>query len=288
MITKILNGIYLLKKKENILKNNVDIYTKIFSSRPCLSIILIDNKFSTNLYVRNKFLLCKKININIFLFKLSKTIKENTLKLLITLMNNDTTINGILIQKPVPKKLNKINLFNYIIYKKDVDLINPVNFLRYVAGCSSIVSPCISQSIFFLFNILNFKFNKAKVGIFGFSDLIGKPLCYSFLSNNFKINIIDINDKNPIILSKSCDIIIVAIGFPLFLSKKFVSYGSIVVDIGINKLNDGTIAGDSDFKNLVGHVSWITPVPGGIGPVNVFYLLSNLTTLYLYQKYNLI
>jgi len=287
MITKFLNRIHSLKEKEINLKYKIDIYSKLYLSVPCLAIILVGNDFSSNLYVRNKILLCNKININVFLFKLSKNIKIETLKILINIMNNDFDINGILIQKPIPINLDKLSLFKAIIYEKDVDIMNPINFLRYIGGYSNIVIPCISNSIYFLLENLNINFNKIKVGIFGFSNLIGKPLCYSLASKGSKVCIINLNDNNPVILSKSCDIIIIAIGFPLFLSKKFVSYGSIIIDIGINKSINNTVVGDANLNDLLGYVSWITPVPGGVGPVNVFFLLSNLIKLYLYQKYNL-
>jgi len=284
MITRILNGKCIYNNMIFNIGDKVEKYFNTYNITPCLSIFLIGNNFSSNLYVKNKIFSCKSVYIKYILFKFSKTVRIKTLILLLNILNKDCHINGILIQKPLPQRLNKLILFKSISFSKDVDLMNPLKISNYMSGFDVGISPCVSQAVFCFLNKLNLNLCGLKVVIFGFSNIVGKPLCYEFVSRGSTVSIINEHDNNFKNLSQYADIFIIAIGSPLFLSKGMISYGSVIIDIGINKIANNKVVGDADISDLLGKVSWITPVPGGIGPVTISYLLLNTLTLFLHQQ----
>lgn len=284
MITKILNGNKLRYNINNNIKKNIEKFFFIFKKNPYLAILFINSSNSSNLYVKNKIFFCEYLKIKCILFRSSKSIKFKTLFLLVKILNNDTTINSFFIQKPLPINLNKIILFKFIKITKDVDLLNPISLTNFFLNKKRYIYPCVLQSILSLFNLLKLNDKIYTMSLFGFSNIIGKPIYYNFLFKNFYLNVIDKFDKYNINVVKKSDVIIIGIGTPFFLSEKFVQYGSIIIDVGINYLFDEYLVGDGDLYNLFGKVSWITPVPGGIGPLTVSFLLLNTFKLYLKQN----
>ena len=284
MITKFFNGKVFAKDILFDICKKSNIYCINYYMKPCLSIFLIGNVFSTNLYVKNKIIGCNKVNINFFIFKFSKTVKLNTLIMIIKMLNVDIKINAILIQKPLPLKLDNIHLFDSINYAKDVDLLSSKSFGKYILGYYKGISSCTSQAILYCLNEINVKLKGLKIVIFGYSNIVGKPLCYDLLYCGASVSIINKNDKNFSILSQLADILIIAIGVPHFLSSNLISFGSIIIDVGINCNKKNNIIGDVDINSIFGTASWITPVPGGIGPITVSMLLLNTLRLYFYQR----
>lgn len=283
MITKVFNGRRFCEKTLLNLSNKIE-KTHFLNKLPVLSIFLIGNNFSTNSYVRSKILACEKTHIEFLLFKFSKNVKIETLVKLIKLFNSDVNINGILIQMPVPSSLNTKILFESISILKDVDVLNPLNFGNYILGYKSIVSPCTSGSVLYFLSTLNINFKGLHAVIFGSSNIVGKPLFFDFISLGFSCCLISKYDKNFIKTTKSADILVTAVGIPNFLESKSVSFGGIVIDIGINNINPSCIVGDINMHGMLNKISWITPVPGGIGPLTVTGLLKNVFILYLYQN----
>lgn len=282
MITKIFNGKCFYEK--SLLDLSKKLENAYFLEKfPVLAIFLIGNNFATNSYVRSKILACGKIHIGFLLFKFSKNIKNKTLIRLIKLLNVDIDINGILIQMPLPSILNAQNLFESISVLKDVDVLNPMNFGNYMLGYKSIVLPCTSASVLYFLNTLSIKFKGLHAVIFGASNIVGKPLFFDLVSLGFSCCLISKHDRNFMKITKSADILITAVGIPKFFKSEFVSFGGIVIDVGINNLNNSCIIGDIDVSGMLNKVSWITPVPGGIGPLTVISLLRNVVALYWYQ-----
>lgn len=282
MITKFLNGNAVYNKNLNEIKKKNEKNYNIYKDFPSVSFIIINEEFSSNLYIKNKITSCKKSLFIFFLFKCSKTIKKNLIKILIKILNNDFKINAIMIQKPIPKKFNKKTLFKLIKIQKDVDLMNPNTIIAKFDKQINIKS-CISQAILCLLKKININKNTLNCSIFGFSETVGKPIFNELTKNGLNTKIIKENKKNFHKISKTSDVIIIGIGKPLFLKKTMLSYGSIVFDIGINLL-DKKIVGDANIKNLIGKTSWITPVPGGVGALTIFYLLKNVLNIYINQK----
>lgn len=283
MITKIFNGNFLYKFHISKLSSKIEQSIYFYSCNPFLAVIVIDNNFSSNLYVKNKIFSCKSININYIVFKSTKTLRLSTLLILIKILNVDFLVNAILIQKPIPDKLNLNCVFCSIDFSKDVDFINPLHFFYYFSRFGIDKKSCVSQAVFTFLNKIKCDLIGKKVIIYGFSNLIGKPLLFNFMSRGSSVTIVN-RYRNNLDLLKVGDIFIIAVGSSLFLSKSMIPYGSIVIDIGINKYINDKVIGDVCFNDLLGKVSWITPVPGGIGPLTILYLLSNTFKLYLYQN----
>lgn len=283
MITKIFNGRRFCEKSLLDLSNVIE-KTCFFKKFPVLSIFLIGNNFSTNSYVKSKILACEKTYIEFLLLKFSKNVKIKTLVRLINVFNFDVDVNGILIQMPVPSILNTKVLFESIYVLKDVDVLNPLNFGNYIFGYKSIVAPCTSGSVLHFLKTLNINFKGLHAVIFGSSNIVGKPLFFDFLSLGLSCCLVNKYDRNFIKLTKSADILVTAVGIPNFLTLDSVSFGGVVIDIGINNINTNCIVGDISMRGMLNKISWITPVPGGIGPLTVTGLLKNVFILYLYQN----
>lgn len=285
MIIKFFNGKYfsnlILKKiRKEIFFSNFFLNRRIY-----LAIILLSNNFSSNLYVKNKIKACLFVKINFVLFKFSASLKFKTLLKIVSIINNNFNINGIIIQLPLIKKINKKKLFKSLNPFKDVDLLNPVNFGVYSFNFSNLLIPSTAKSILFFLHRIKIKMYGAKCIVFGYSNIVGKPMVYELIKAGSTVIIINKNDNDFSYLSKSSDIIITAIGVSNFLSSKLISNGTIVVDVGINEYKCGIASGDVNLFEISDRVSYMTPVPGGIGPLTVAYLISNLIRLSLNKNF---
>lgn len=287
MITKFFNGRYfsniILKKisKETFFCNF------FFKKKLCLVIILIDNSFSSNLYVKNKIKSCLSTKIKFLIFKFSNNIKIKTLLNINFMLQFSHFVNGILIQLPIIKKLNNINVFNSISVKKDVDLLNPCNFGIYYSCLCNYLLPSIVMSLIYFLNKIKLIKKGLKCVMFGFSNIVGKPILLEFVNNGITVFIINKQDSDFFNIICFSDIIISGIGKRGFLNVNFITNGSLIIDIGINEYKHNIICGDVNLLNIIGKVSYITPSPGGIGPLTVVGLLSNLIKLNINKKFNI-
>ncbi|HIH2763198.1 MAG TPA: tetrahydrofolate dehydrogenase/cyclohydrolase catalytic domain-containing protein [Candidatus Azoamicus sp.] len=284
MITKIFNNKHYYEKQIKILSNKINTCIKIYNKKPKLTIITIDNYFSTNLYIKNKIKSCIKTHTNNIIFKSSKSIKTHTLIKIIKFINIDKNINGIIIQLPLPNNLIKKNIFLSINEKKDIDLINPKSIGKYITGYKKNILPCTINAIKQVLTYTKIKTLGAKACIIGFSNIIGKPLTYLLYSMGITITIINKHDNNFKKIIKNNDIIIIAIGKKKHIKQSELSYGGIIIDVGINKYKNTLTVGDIDIKKKNQNSCYITPVPNGIGLLTIFNLLSNNFKLFLFQN----
>lgn len=287
MIIKFFNGKYYSTKILLNIRNEIYFYDKFFKQSLCLSILLIGNNFSTNLYVKNKINACNFTNINVFLLKFSNSVKLITLIKIIFILNNDLNITGIIIQFPLISKLNKISLFSSIDHLKDIDLLNPLNFGKYVANYSTLLIPSTAAAIIFFLEKIKINTIGLKSVVFGFSNIVGKPIIFELMRLGITVSIINKVDKDFLYLTNSSDIIISAVGLPNFFSYDFMSKGGIVIDIGINEYDYNMSSGDIDLREIYDTVNFITPVPGGIGPLTVAFLLSNMIKIHVNKKFKI-
>jgi len=276
MITKIFNGKYCFVKLFKKINFEIFFCNFFLSKVLCLSIFIIGNNFSTNLYIKNKIYYCNLSGIKFIIFKFSCNVKISTLLVILKIINLDILVNGIIFQLPIVKKLNKSILFNSISANKDVDLLNSFTFGSYLLGYSNFIIPSTVKSVLFLLKKLEIKCLGLKCAIFGFSNIIGKPLSFELNSLGITIIIISKYDSNFLNTIKSCDIIISAVGITNFLNTSDLSVGSFLVDIGINESNYNIAFGDFLININSNYINFITPVPGGIGPLTVYNILSNL------------
>lgn len=273
-MAEILDGKKLSKKIKNDLRLEVD-KLKENGLKPKLAVIMVGKDPASMVYVRNKSKACEKIGIEFEEFLLEENIEEKELFDLIDKLNSDKKITGILLQAPIPKHLDINKAFEKIIPNKDVDGFNPVNVGKLSIGVDGFIS-CTPFGIMKLFEEYSIDLEGKNAVIIGRSNIVGKPMAQCLLAKNATVTICHSKTKNIAELTKNADIIITAIGKPKFLTEDMVKDNSIIIDVGINRMEDGSLIGDVDFENLEKKVSYITPVPGGVGPMTIAMLMYNV------------
>ena len=265
---------------EIIIKNNI--------LPPTLAIILVGNNPASESYVKNKIKACQKAGIDHLLISLNYETNEEEIIKTIESLNEGDSISGFIVQLPLPEHINVNRVVNIISPDKDVDGFHPLNFGKTALGLPS-MKPATPYGILKLIKLNNIETKGKHVVVVGRSNIVGKPLSI-MLGNDFEIGratvtSCDINTPKELLLSelKRADIIIIAVGKPDFLTGDMVKDGVIVIDVGINKVND-KIVGDVQFESVKEKCSLITPVPGGVGPMTISALIVN--TLNAWKRKN--
>lgn len=242
---------------------------------PKLAVIMVGDDKASKIYVKNKSKACNEIGIQYEEYLLDKNINQNELIELIEKLNNDKTVHGILLQSPVPDGLDINEAFRKISPEKDVDGFNPTNVGKLALNQDTFVS-CTPYGIMRMFEAYNIDLEGKKVVIIGRSNIVGKPLMQCCLNKNATVTICHSKTKNVKEHVKDADVVISAIGKPEYVTADMVKDGAIVIDVGINRTEDGKIVGDVDFENVSKKASYITPVPGGVGPMTIAMLMNNV------------
>ncbi len=236
---------------------------------------MVGDDSASKVYVRNKSKACEKVGVEYEEFLLDSNITEKELFDLIDKLNKDKTINGILLQSPIPKHLDQNKAFSKIIPEKDVDGFNPINVGNLCIGNDGFIS-CTPFGIMKIFEYYDIELEGKNAVVLGRSNIVGKPMMQCLLSKNATVTVCHSKTKNLKEITKNADILISAIGKPNFVKEDMVKDGAIVIDVGISRLEDGSLCGDVDFNNVCNKVAGITPVPGGVGPMTIAMLLYNL------------
>ena len=240
---------------------------------PGLTVILIGNYTPSQIYVKNKEKNSKEVGMNSDVIKYSDDVTEKEILEKIKELNNDQNISGILVQLPLPKQINKEKIINAIHPSKDVDGFNPINVGNLSSGYQGLV-PCTPMGCLMLIKKVEKRLDGKHAVIIGRSNLNGKPMAQLLLKENCTVTIVHSKTKN---LQQEClkaDILVAAVGVPNLVKKDWVKKDAIVIDVGINKLND-KIVGDVEFDQVKDIAKAITPVPGGVGPMTIACLLKN-------------
>ena len=273
-MAEILNGKELAKKVRIGLKKEVE-KLKEEGINPKLAVIMVGNDPASTVYVRNKSKACEKVGIEFEEFLFEESITMETLLGTIDKLNKDDSIHGILLQAPIPKHLDINRAFLEINPKKDVDGFHPINVGNLCIGNDCFVS-CTPYGIVRLLKEYNIETEGKEAVILGRSNIVGKPMIQCMLGLNSTVTVCHSRTKNIGDVCRRADILISAIGKPKFVKEDMVKDGAVVIDVGINRLDDGTIVGDVDFENVEKKASYITPVPGGVGPMTIAMLLENV------------
>lgn len=242
---------------------------------PKLAVIMVGDDPASKVYVRNKSKVCEDIGIEYKEYLLSSNTKQKELIELIEKLNQDKTINGILLQSPIPANLDINEAFRTISPQKDVDGFNPVNVGKLVLNQDTFVS-CTPYGIMKMFEKYNIDLTGKNVVILGRSNIVGKPLMHCCLNKNATVTVCHSKTQNLAQKAKEADILISAIGKAQFVTADMVKENAVVIDVGINRLENGKITGDVDFENVKEKASYITPVPGGVGPMTIAMLMNNV------------
>ena len=273
-MAEILDGKKLAKKIKENLKVEVE-SLKEKGINPKLAVIMVGNDPASSVYVKNKSKACKTVGVDFEEFLLEENIEEKELFDLIDKLNSDDKITGILLQAPIPKHLDINKAFERISYKKDVDGFNPINVGKLSIGVDSFIS-CTPFGIMKLLEEYNIDLEGKNAVVLGRSNIVGKPMAQCLLSKNATVTICHSKTKDISEITKRADIIIAAIGKPKFLKVDMVKENAVIIDVGINRMDDGSLVGDVDFENIERKVQYITPVPGGVGPMTIAMLMYNV------------
>ena len=271
---KLIDGKELATKVRAELKVECDKIKKA-GITPKLAVILVGNDGASKVYVRNKSRACQEIGIEFEEILLDDSITMEKLLSIIEELNNRKDINGILLQSPIPKNMNIQEAFEKIDYKKDVDGFNPINMGKLMTG-KNLFTSCTPYGIIKMLEEYNITIEGANAVIIGRSNIVGKPLMQCLLNKNATVTICHSKTKNLEEITKTADILISAVGKINFVTENMVKEGAVVIDVGINRDANGKLAGDVDFNNVKEKASYITPVPGGVGPMTIAMLMNNV------------
>jgi len=241
---------------------------------PGLAVILVGDDPASHAYVKMKAKACEKVGFYSITHNMPDTISQDEIIATIEMMNNNPRIDGILVQLPLPKHIDTDKILEVIDPKKDVDGFHSYNVGRLVSNLDSFVA-CTPLGVMKMFEEYNIDLQGKDVCVVGASNIVGKPMSALLLNANATVTTTHIFTKDLKAHTSRADIIIVGVGVPALIKEDMVKDGAIVIDIGINRVKDGSLVGDVDFKTVSPKCSYITPVPGGVGPMTIAMLLSN-------------
>ena len=270
---EIMDGKALAKSIRENLKSEVEELKKQ-GKIPKLAVILVGNDKASQIYVRNKSKVCMELGIEYEEILLEETIKMQELLDIIDRLNNREDIKGILLQSPIPKHLDINEAFRRIKPEKDVDGFNPVSVGKLCLNQDTFVS-CTPFGILKLLEAYGIEIDGKDAVVIGRSNIVGKPMALSLLNKNATVTVCHSHTKDLSEITKKADILVVAIGKKHFVTADMVKEGAVVIDVGINRTDEG-LFGDVDFENVKEKASYITPVPGGVGPMTIAMLMTNL------------
>ncbi len=272
----ILDGKNLRDKILTELKEKIDTYEK----KPTLVVIFVGENPASQIYVNNKKKTAEKIGINSIVLNYPENTTEQELLNKINELNNDNEVTAILVQLPLPKHISKENIINAIDPKKDVDGFTPYNFGKLFSGEKPYVYPCTPKGILLLLKEYNIEVSGKHVVIIGRSNIVGRPLSQMMLNENATVTVCHSHTKNLSEITKTADVIISAVGKNIIEGEKMLKSGCVVVDVGIFKDSTGRTRGDVDFESASKIASYISPVPGGVGPMTITSLMLNTVELF--------
>lgn len=273
-MTTILDG---KKLRDKIFENLKQRLNKM-SKKPTLAVILVGDDPASQIYVKNKKKTAENLGINSIVINYPADISENILLDKIQELNNDNTITAILVQLPLPKHIDKFKIIDTIAPEKDVDGLTPYNSGKLFAGEEPYVYPCTPKGILLLLDEYNIDLDGKHVVVIGRSNLVGKPVAQMLLNRNATVTMCHSHTKNLSEITKTADILVSAVGKNI-IGEKMLKSDCVVVDVGIFKDVNGKICGDVDFASASKIAAYISPVPGGVGPMTIASLMLNTVEL---------
>ncbi len=281
---EIINGKEIAKiTREEIKQQVLEIKNK-YNKEIGLAVILVGENPASQTYVNNKVKACEEVGIKSYYLKFDENISQNELEKIIIDLSNNQDIHGILVQLPLPKHLDEKFILSLIPDKKDVDGFSESNIGKLFMGTPSTIS-CTPYGVMKMLEKINYSLEGKNAVVIGRSNIVGKPMAALLLNANATVTICHSKTKNLQFYTKNADLIVVAIGKPKFLKGDMINQGAVVVDVGINRVN-GKLVGDVDFEDVKDKCSYITPVPGGVGPMTITMLLYNTLNLFKNERNN--
>lgn len=272
----LLNGKEVAASIKQELKNKIE----HLDFKPCLAVVLVGDNQASQVYVRNKEKACLEIGFESRIYSFSDKTSEAELVGFIEYLNQDSNIHGILVQLPLPKHINETKVINSINPEKDVDCFSPINVGKMLIGNTNLY-PCTPAGIVEILHYYNINPEGKNCVVVGRSNIVGKPMALLLLKENGTVTICHSKTSDLKKICKEADILVAAIGKAKFLNSEYIKEGAVVIDVGMNRDENGKLCGDVDFEDVKDLVYAITPVPGGVGPMTIAMLMKNTYTAFM-------
>ena len=278
---KLINGKEISKKTKDAIKAEIEEIRKTGKRVPKLAVILVGDNPASQVYVRNKEKACAYVGMESLRINKDATLSEEELLKLIDELNHDDGVDGILVQLPLPKTIDEEKVLKAIAPEKDVDGFHPANIAKLFLNEEGFI-PCTPYGMMVMLEEIGYDLDGKEVVVVGRSNIVGKPVALLALHHNATVTIAHSHTKNLQEVTSRADVLIAAIGKAKFFTADYVKEGAVVLDVGMNRDENGKLCGDVDFDDVKEKVSAITPVPGGVGPMTIAMLMKN--TLLSYKR----
>lgn len=276
-MANIIDGKVISAQIREEIAQKVKEYNEKTGERPGLAVVIVGENPASQVYVRNKKKACEQVGFNSWVYEIPENTTQDELNALVDKLNEDSAVHGILVQLPLPKHLNEEEIILRIKPEKDVDAFHPYNVGRITIGDPKFL-PCTPAGIMELLHRSNIEISGKECVVIGRSNIVGKPMALLLLAKNGTVTVCHSKTQNLKEVCRRADILVVAIGKADFVTADMVKEGAVVIDVGMNRNADGKLTGDVDFKSVSEVASYITPVPGGVGPMTITMLLQNTLT----------
>lgn len=274
MTAQLIDGKAVAAERLEQLRQQLALRQQNGQRRPCLAVVLVGDDPASAVYVRNKRHACTQIGMGSQAYELSAQTSEAELLALIDRLNADAAVDGILVQLPLPKHIDTQAVIERILPEKDVDGFHPYNVGR-LSVKKPLMRPCTPKGVMTLLDEYHIDVKGKKVVIVGASNIVGRPQALEMLMARATITVCHSATQNLADEVAQADILVVGVGKPRFIRGDWIQSGAVVIDVGINRLDDGSLCGDVDFAAAAERASYITPVPGGVGPMTIVSLMEN-------------
>lgn len=278
---KLINGKEISTKTKNMIKAEIEEIRKTGKRVPKLAVILVGDNQASQVYVRNKEKACAYVGMESLRINRDANFSEEDLLKLIDGLNHDESVDGILVQLPLPKTIDEEKVLKAIAPEKDVDGFHPANIAKLFLNEEGFI-PCTPYGMMVMLEEIGYDLDGKEVVVVGRSNIVGKPVALLALHHNATVTIAHSHTKNLQEVTSRADVLIAAIGKAKFFTADYVKEGAVVLDVGMNRDENGKLCGDVDFDDVKEKVAAITPVPGGVGPMTIAMLMKN--TLLSYKR----
>jgi len=276
-MAKILDGKAVSQRVKNALKDETEKFVEKYGIRPGLAVVIVGDDPASRVYVNSKKKACAEIGYYSEEHALPESTTEGELLSLVEKLNGDEKIHGILVQLPLPKHIDEEKIINAINPKKDVDAFHPVNVGKIMIGNFDFL-PCTPAGVMELINEAGIDLTGKNCVVVGRSNIVGKPQAMLLLHKNATVTICHSKTKNIKEITKNADVLVAAVGRAQMFDGDYIKDGAVVIDVGMNRLENKKLVGDVDFESAEKKASYITPVPGGVGPMTIAMLMKNTLT----------
>lgn len=276
-MAKILDGKAVSQRVKNALKDETEKFVEKYGIKPGLAVVIVGDDPASRVYVNSKKKACAEIGYYSEEHALPESTTEDELLSLVEKLNGDEKIHGILVQLPLPKHIDEEKIINAINPKKDVDAFHPVNVGKIMIGNFDFL-PCTPAGVMELINEAGIDLTGKNCVVVGRSNIVGKPQAMLLLHKNATVTICHSKTKNIKEITKNADVLVAAVGRAQMFDGDYIKDGAVVIDVGMNRLENKKLVGDVDFESAEKKASYITPVPGGVGPMTIAMLMKNTLT----------